>query len=797
MATIFQSILGSLLKPVIKGMSKRRMGALEGNVQLQGIQDKVEIRRDPEGVPYLFAANRRDLFFAQGFVHAQDRLWQMEVNRRLALGRLSEVFGTGALDTDRLCRTMGFARMAAQDYHLVDADMQGLLQAYCDGVNAWIAKIGSRLPVEFKLAKFSPEPYEPLHVLAWTRVLTLQLSNGWGHELARAHFIEALGPEFAAELDMRHDPRNPATLPDGIEFNALHPDGRLAAMQGPFMRDIGGSNAWALSGNRTDTGKPYLCSDPHLVGLMPSIWYQIYMECPDFRVQGVSLPGMPLVMIGHNSHISWGITLAFSDIQDLFVEQFEPGDTHRYLHMGVWKQAEVHPETIRIKGKAEPHVEQVVVTHNGPVLSGVVDTGGQMLALNSPAVRPSALTMGWYKLDQARDWNGFVNAMRDIDAPGLNIVYADVAGNIGYWMTGKTPIRGKGQGELPSIGWTGEYDFKGYVPFEEMPHLFNPQRGYIVSANNKVVTDDYPHFMGNVWMNGYRARRIEELLLQKERWSRDEFPAIHMDVFCRPGLEFAAHYINVQMPTAALQAACDRLVAWDGALTIDTIGGCIYEVTRRELSRLLYHKAAGNNHHENWLIGRGMDPVIFKVSEFQGKDTTALLDLLNNDDSKLIALLGGKSAALQAALTAAVDFLQHRFGKDAQQWAWGKLHQIEFTHAMAIQPPMDLVFNAGRLPIPGDTDTVFQTSIRPDMPYAANLAIPSYRQIVDLADFDRSLWVKPPGQSGHLGSPNYEDQVLPWLEGRYFPMLWSRARIAQYAMKVQHLQPLPAAESKG
>jgi penicillin G amidase len=789
MAKALQSLLGSVLKPLIKGMSKRRLSDLEGTHVLTGLAAPVEIRRDPEGVPYLYAANRRDLFFAQGWVHAQDRLWQMEINRRLALGRLSEAFGEAALNTDRLCRTMGFARMAAADLTLVDADMQNLLQAYCDGINAWIAHIGKRLPVEFKLVKFAPEPYTPLHVLAWTRVLTLQLSNGWGHELARAHFIEALGPELAAELDIRHDPRNPATLPQGIEFNALSADGKLGALQGPFLKDIGGSNAWALTGSRTDTGKPYLCADPHLIGLMPGIWYQIYMECPDFRVQGVSLPGMPLVMIGHNRHVSWGITLAFSDIQDLFVEQFEEGNSQRYQYKEDWMQAEIFPETIRIKGKAAPHIEQVIVTRNGPVISDVVDTGGQKLALNSPALRPSALTMGWYQLDMARNWNEFVAALRYIDAPGLNLVYADVKGNIGYWMTGKTPIRGKGQGEVPSVGWTGEYDYQGYVPFEEMPHTLNPKRGYVVSANNKVVTEDFPHFMGNVWMNGYRARRIEELLLQKDIWHRDEFKAIQMDIFCRPGVEFAAHYKDVKLDMPLLQAARDQMVAWDGQLDTKSVGGCIYQVTRRELTRLLYLKGAGTQHKEEWLIGRGMDPVVFKVSEFQGKDTTALLDLLGNSESKLLALMGGKEAALQLALEGAVAFLSKTLGSKLAGWQWGKLHQVEFTHAMAIQKPMDKVFNAGPHPIPGDTDTVFQSSIRPDLPYAANLAIPSYRQIVDLADWDRSLWIKPPGQSGQLGSENFSDQVLPWLSGKYFPMLWSKDKVATYATRIQRMQP--------
>lgn len=790
MSTPFQKALGTILKPVVRGMSRRRLPQHSGTLRASGLTAKVTIRRDPEGVPYLYAESKRDLFFAQGYVHAQDRLWQMEVNRRLALGRLSEVFGEGALNTDRLTRTVGFSRMARADWDLIPAEMQELLRAYCEGVNAAIAQMGKRIPAEYKLAKFTPLPWEPHHVLAWTRVLTLQLSNGWGHELARAQFIEALGPELAAELDIRHDPANPLTLPQGIEFNALHAGGRLQSMQGPFLQDLGGSNAWAITGSKTDTGKPYLCADPHLAPMIPGIWYQIYLECPGFRVQGVSLPGMPLVMIGHNSHIAWGITLAFTDIQDLFVEQFEEGNTRRYLHKGEWKQAQVHREEIVVKGKAAPHLEEVVVTHNGPVINGVVNTGGQVLALNSPALQPSQLTMGWYKLDQARNWNEFVESLRHIDAPGLNIVYADVAGNIGYWMTGRTPIRAKGRGELPSIGWTGEYDWLGHVPFESMPHTLNPERGYVVSANNKVVDADFPHFMGDIWMNGYRARRIEELLTAKPKWRRDDFPAIHLDVFCRPGMEFCQHFRGLKMADPRHQDAVNRMLAWDGQLTVDSVGGTLYQVARRELINHLYRLGAQSHDHLPWLIGRGMDPVIFKVSEFQGKDITALIDLLAHPDSKLLALAGGRQAALEKAVALSVDYLEKTLGPDPADWRWGRLHMLVFPHAMSVQPPMDRVFNPAAVPVPGDTDTVFQTCIRPELPYHANWAIPSYRQIVDLADFNRSLWIKPPGQSGNLASENYADQIAPLVEGRYFPMLWDRDQVAGYARQVLELLPV-------
>ena len=715
----------------------------------------------------------------------------MEINRRLALGRLSEVFGDAALRTDRLCRSFGFGRMAKKDQTLIDDEMKLMLDAYVKGVNACIKYIGKKLPVEYRLTKFKPEPFEPLHVLAWTRLITLQLSNGWGHELARAHIVEALGEELATELDIRHDDRNAPTLPNGIEFNAFDEEGKLNARNGPFFKDMGGSNAWALDGSRTDTGKPYLCSDPHLAAMMPGIWYQVYIEAPGYRVQGVGIPGMPLVMIGHNSHLSWGITLAFSDIQDLFVEKVRENGAE-YLYKDEWKKSEVYPEKIFVKGQTEPHIENVCVTQNGPLLTEFLDTGGKALSLNSPALRPSRLTMGWYSLNKAENWDEFLEAMRFIDAPGLNIVYADVKGNIGYWMTGKTPIRGKGLGEQPSLGWTGEYDFKGFIPFEEMPHTLNPARGYVISANNKVVEEDFPHFMGNVWMNGYRAQRIEDMLLQKPKWKRDEFREIHMDVFCKPGLEFAAHFKDLKGEMSALmRKACTEMTNWDGFLNIETTGGSIYQVTRRELTRLLFEKAAGDkgSGKEEWLLGRGVDPVLFKVNEFQGKETVAILQLLARSESKLLDLAGGKPFALLEALRRAVAYLSERFGENVAEWRWGRLHQIDFPHSMAIKKPMDKVFNAGLQPIPGDTDTVYQTSIQPALPYNANLASPSYRQIIDLSDFNRSVWVKPPGQSGQLGADNYTDQIGPWLEGRYFPMPWDRAQVVALTGKILTLKP--------
>lgn len=787
--------MAGLLRSWLGRKSRKSLPQLDGELHLEGLEEAVEIKRDAQGVPYIYAKSRQDLFFAQGFVHAQDRLWQMEINRRLALGQLSEVLGKGALETDRVARTLGFGRLADKDAALVTADMRAHVQSYCDGINAMLATAGKKLPEEFFLLKYRPEPWKPKDIFAFTRLMTLQLSAGWGHEIARARLIEALGPELAAEFDLRHNPDNPVVLPKGNERNFRAADGRLSILEdGPFFNRAGGSNAWAVAGSHTDTGKPYLCNDPHLSLLMPAIWYQIYMESPDFRVQGVSIPGMPLVMIGHNEQISWGITLAFTDIQDVFIERFE--DDLHYRHKDKLLKAEVHEERIKVKGGPD-HLEKVLETRNGPVVSSALDlpleTGTEYhYALNSPGLRPSRLTMGWYGFNQANGWDEFVHAAKYIDAPGLNVVYADVEGNIGYWVTGKTPVRAEGKGEVPQPGWTGENDWVDSVPFEEMPHTLNPERGFVVSANHKIVADDFPHFMGDIWMNGYRARRIEELLDGQAQWARDDFAAVQTDILCRPGLQFASLYRDEDLQLTSQAARLrDQLVQWDGQLGTDSLGGAVYEVARKAMARLLMRAAAGPEAPYDWFAGKGVHEVYFKVCEFQGKETNTLFEILANPKSQALKKAGGRTRVLVGALEEAALEMEARMGKDMEKWNWGRLHQLEFRHAMAVRPLLGKVFNFGPVPVAGDTDTVLQASMQPGKDFHANLALPSYRQVIDLSDFNRSLWVIPPGQSGRMASPHRSDQFQAWMEGTYFPMNWDRDAVEKASINCLWLQNSP------
>ncbi len=772
----FQNAISSVLRSGLTFMSKRRLPQIDGVLKMPGLTTSVEVIRDRWGIPHIYATNSHDLFFAQGFVHAQDRLWQMELNRRTATGRLSEIFGEVALDTDRAVRTFGFARLAQIDLDNAADDVFDVLKAYTEGVNAFLQQPSASLPIEFTLIHHTPEPWTLLDSMAFMRVMVWQLSHAWYGEIVRAQILEAVGPERAAELEIHYPATNPTTLPQGIEFNAIDTHGLLQALRGPFLDQGKGSNAWCVSGSKTTTGAPLLGNDPHLPLMLPSLWYKMHLVGGSLNTIGISLPGVPMVLIGHNARLAWGITLAFTDCEDLVIEKLDPARPNKYRFRNELRTANVVREEIRVKGRAQPHVEEVTITHHGPIISDVIGYSGKRLAVNSMALRPSRVAQGWLLLNQAQGWDDFVNAMRLIEAPQLNVAYADVGGNIGYWCTGRVPIRAQGKGDVPVPGWTGEYEWTGEVPFEEMPHALNPQQGYVVTCNHRIVPDDYPHFLGEVWMNGYRARRSVEMFESKGKLSIDDLRALQSDFFCPPGVEFAQRVgrLTTADPDAAL--ALDLLRQWDGCLTPETIGGTIYEVTRYTLVRNVFEAALGQS-LTNRVLGKGFHPLLMTANEFYGHDTVTILRWLDHPQSWWMQQAGGHAAVLTRSLKQAIEWLRATLGADQTQWQWGRLHRATFPHAMALQKPLDRVFNRGPYPIGGDTDTVCQVAMLPDDPYDGKAWAPTYRQLVDLGDLSRSQWIYAPGQAGQLGHKHYDDLIDLWRKGETIPMLWTREQV--------------------
>jgi penicillin amidase len=410
----------------------------------------------------------------------------------------------------------------------------------------------------------------------------------------------------------------------------------------------------------------------------------------------------------------------------------------------------------------------------------VVGYPEQRVAVNSMSLRPSPTFRGWLKLNQAANWDEFVEAMRLIEAPQLNVSYADVQGNIGYWVTGKVPVRAQGDGTIPVPGWTADHEWVGEVPFEEMPHALNPSQGYFVSCNHRIVPDDYPYFLGKVWMNGYRARRLVDTIESKSKLTVADFQAMHVDFTSLPGKEFVTCLESLKSDDPDVQKALQILRAWDCSLAPDSVGGAVYEVARYHIVRSLVEPALGEALTLHWM-GQGFNPVLLAANEFYGHDIVVMLRLLNDPDSWWVSQAGGREKVLSQGLKQAMVWLRTRLGDDPKSWQWGKFHRAIFPHPMGLQKPLDQVFNCGPFPIGGDTDTPCQTATHPNAPYDNNSWAPSFRQIVDMGDLSRSITIFPPGESGQLGSQHYADLIEPWLKGEYLPMLWTRQQIESNA----------------
>jgi penicillin amidase len=770
-----KTLLGTAAHWFVNRLDRKRLPQIDGEIKLEGLSAPVEIIRDRWGVPHIYADTSEDGLFGQGFVHAQDRLFQMELNRRTAQGQLSDLFGEIALDTDRTARTFGFNRLGMADWEILSDKLKSQFLAYTAGVNAYLGQKRLKLPVEFSMLSHRPDPWKPEDSMAFTRVMIWQLSHAWQGEIIRAEIAEKVGADNASELEIHYPPENPLTLPGGIEFNAIDPEGKIRKLPGPFLNRGIGSNSWVVSPHRSETGNAVLCNDMHLPLSLPSLWYQIHLKFgEELQVTGVSLPGIPYIMVGHNDRIAWGMTLAFTDAEDLFIEQIDSQD--RYLFHDEWHSAEIIEEIIEVKGHAVPHVEKVMVTRHGPIISDVVGKPDQKLAVNSMALRSNRAVEGWYRLNVAKNWDDFVDAMALIEAPQLNVTYADVENNLGFWVTGKVPVRSNGDGSVPVPGWSGEYEWIGEVPFDEMPHALNPEQGYLVTCNQKIVGNNTPYFLGNVWMNGFRARRLVELIESREAVSMDDHKKFQMDVKCLPGVAFVDSLEGVTDPDMDVQLALRLLREWDGYLTTTSIGGTVYEVSRYTIILNLLEPGLGHDLTTRFM-GKGFHPLLSQTHEFYGHDTVVMLRLLDSPDSWWVRQAGGRDVVLSKSLQQTIRWLREHLGEDHSEWQWGKIHRVNFQHPLSVQKPFDQVFDRGPFPIGGDTDTPLQTAIHPEDPYDNKAWSPSFRQIVDMGDLSQSFTIIPPGQSGHVASPHYDDLAQSWLEGRYHPMLWTREQV--------------------
>ncbi len=785
----------------------RPLPKTKGTVHLHGLHTEVEILTDTYGVPHIYAQNEDDLYFAQGYMHAQERLWQMELNRRVGSGRLSELFGNIALETDRFCRRLGMHRSSIEEAKHLSAHNSRVLNAYAHGVNAFIENNAHRLPVEFTILGFKPTLWSPADTIQWSKMMGWNLGGNWETELIRARIIAKVGPERAAQLEAGYDSQHPLIVPSGIAYQGinlglLEQYEQLKEISGFGM--LGGSNNWVVDGTKTASGLPILCNDPHLGQAAPSIWYECHLVAGDIDVVGASFPGTPGVVIGHNSHIAWGVTNAVSDVQDLYIEKFNPANPHQYEFQGQWEEAKVVREEIRVKGQKEPVVEEVLITRHGPILTSVPQTSNSASQNGTHALQELPLALRWVGLEQcnilsavqeinhATNWQEFRNALRDWDVPPQNFVYADIEGNIGYVMAGAIPTRAKGQSLVPSPGWTGEYEWTGLIPFDELPQSFNPEQHFIATANNRVIDDNYPHYITNEWLNGYRAQRISMLLNSKDKLTETDMAHIQADQYSLPAVEIVPHMLGIQATTPLAKAAQDALRHWDFVLAPKSAAAAIYTTFLRRLEFIVFSAALGDD--ETLLqayMGKGAN-ILASANGYASRSKPLLIRMLNRRDDAWFAnsvISNGPTtweAVLSRTFSATVDELRETFGDDPATWNYGDIHTMTYNHTLGSVKLLAPFFNRGPFPVGGDIDTVNMGAVLPHDPKTV-ITVPSYRQIVTLADLNNSRSGHAPGQSGHPFSKHYDDFISMWLRVDHHPMLFERKSIEAQTEGTLHL----------
>ena len=565
-----------------------------GQAQIAGLDGQVDIVRDRSGVPHIFATTDHDAYMSLGYVHAQDRLWQMEMNRRIGAGRLSELLGDTTLDIDKFQRTMGYYRAAEGDYAALSARSRMALDAYAAGVNAWIGE-GHTLPPEFLLLGAKPEPWRAVDSLVWEKMMSWDLGGDYDMELLRLQLAQALGPVRAAELLPPYPEDALNILPEEAfsiaAVDLLRLDRSLQLDYGRGGREIG-SNNWVVGGSRTTTGLPMLANDPHLSTSIPSIWYLAEIQGDQIHAVGATFPGLPAVVIGHNERVAWGVTNVGPDTQDLYIERINPANPNQYEVDGKWQDMAVTAETIVVDGEEQPLQWAARSTRHGPLISDVTTTGAPV-ALRWVALEPGDTTMdAFLGLNYAANWEQFVDALRLYISPSQNVVYADVDGNIGYYAPGRIPIRAAGHdGMLPVSGWDSSAEWTGYIPFDRLPHTYNPPAGFVATANNRIVGADYPYLISNDWAPPYRAQRITDLIEQYsagDKISVDEMAAIQADRTSLQVPELLPFLQSVPPADDRQRQATAYLQDRQGELALDSVAATIYEAWMLHLERVIF-----------------------------------------------------------------------------------------------------------------------------------------------------------------------------------------------------------------
>lgn len=781
---------------------QRPTAQYDGTRAVDGLDKPVDVTRDRYGIPHVHAEHEADLWRAQGYIHAQDRLWQMEQNRRIGYGTLAEVFGETAVEADRFSRVVGFARAAAAEAAKLDEETCAVIEAYVGGVNAFIAGHRGRLAAEFNLLRVEPGLWGVEDVLTVGKVMAWGLSVNWESELNRLLLVAQLGPVRAAELEAEYPAGTPVIL-EGVGSQEVT---RLLSTAGLLLNEYDkvkawlgsdsagkGSNSWVLSPRHTQTRRAMLCNDPHLAVQIPGIWFENHLTCPTLDVTGVSMPGMPGVVIGHNADIAWGMTNAFVDQQDLYLERAHPDEPDQFETSEGWEAATVLEETIHVRRRSEPLRERVVITRHGPLISGLVEDTSlppASLALRWVGHVPSHGARAILRLNRARNWEEFQGALADWSAPAQAVTYADVDGNIGFVLAGAIPRRRHNLGLVPAAGWDGQHEWEGFVPPHELPRLFNPESGRIVVANNKIAGDDYHHFLGVDFLPGWRAARIEEMLQEKDRYSLRDMVDMQLDTSSKFAATLAPFFAQVNSDDPWMKVATNALRKWNYRMDADNPAGLIFHYSLICLLDEVFGSKLGPLREQYSGVTRSP---LFLINGVSVRVITRLLEVVaqHHDSAWYADARTGRARSrdevLYAALEQATRRLRADLGDNVRRWEWGRVHQVRYVHPLGSVRLFRSLFNRGPFPVGGDLTTPNQTFSALRLPLPLVQVSAAYRQIIDVGEWDASRSITTTGQSGHPMSQQYADQMGMWLEGDYHPMTWTSAAqeaAAQYRSRL-------------
>ncbi|KON88458.1 beta-lactam antibiotic acylase [Sporosarcina globispora] len=733
------------------GYLSRSLPNTEGEIKIGSIAAQVNVNRDGNGVPHIIAANERDLFIAQGYVQAQDRLFQMDLSRRQASGRLSEVIGDATVENDKYFRTLGLRRAAEASYEAYSPKAKQTLSWFAEGVNLYIKELkeSGKWPVEFSILGYEPEEWSAADSLTIGKYMAYDLGGHWESQAFRYYLLQQFPEEKAYELF----PSYPEEAPYIIEKHNLNLEESFASAVTP--PEFNGSNNWVAAGSKTASGKPILADDPHLSLSTPSIWYQMRLQSPGMNVSGVIFAGIPGIILGHNEHIAWGVTNTGPDVQDLYIEKRNPADKYEFLFNKKWEKAKVIEEPIKVKGK-DPIDYQVTITRHGPVISEFAAESGKdtVLSLQWTALEPSKELEAILKMNKAADWDQFEQALELFHTPAQNFVFASPDGTIAYKANGKIPIRKKGDGLFPVPGWTDDYGWEGYIPYDELPKTINPEEGFISTANNKVIDDSYPYHISHDWAQPYRQMRIQEFLKSKDNLTANDMMSLQMDQKNLQAQEFIPVFLSeISEPSSNIEKeALSILSNWDYNDSKDEAAPLIFNLWMKSISDVLFEDQ--------------ISPEMKKLFKGQKQAVDELLrNAASGKESRWIDEKGGLQEVLSQSLRSALQEAADLQGNNLSKWKWGDYHQLAFSHPLSSVKPLNYLFNReGRLPVGGSSVTVQAAANKKDG--TVNHGGP-WRFVIDTDNMNTAYHLVGPGQSGHPLSPWYHDQMNDWAEGNY------------------------------